>query len=314
MENSKTQVNIPEPDWYKKHRDNDWDAPPWEQSTHYQEAIADYLANNLQPEETSVDALQEATEISADILASEEPATEVVSLTAEPIVSSELKVGEDDVALEIPMNRIRHLVERDEVVSIKVHGKPLLVNKAVLCEIAGNVPFEKINMKSVQEALETALSTSEVGELRKTQTRSVSLGSEYHLVKGEPVLDMSQFKVRTPSLATKLKVEIADQDFDIEGFALLNGVKPEFKDIAKGLERVVKTPVAAHILNIIQEQDPKQEMAFYAMLFDRLAPEANTFTLALGMMRHLMQYALNVDSLELRSILTEEFLNKGGTE
>jgi sulfatase maturation enzyme AslB (radical SAM superfamily) len=124
-------------------------------------------------------------------------------------------------------------------------------------------------------------------------------------------MDMTHFKVKTPSLATKLRVEIADQDFDLEGFTLLNGVKPEFKDIAKGLERVIKTPVAAHILNLIQEQDVKQEMAFYSLVFDKLEPTANTFTLALGMMRHLMQYALNTDSLQLRSILTEEFINRG---
>jgi len=126
----------------------------------------------------------------------------------------------------------------------------------------------------------------------------------------DETLDMTRFKVKTPSLATKLRVEIADQDFDMEGFTLLNGVKPEFKDIAKGLERIMKTPVAAHILNMIQEQDAKQEMAFYALVFEKLDSDANTFTLALGMMRHLMQYALNVDSLQLRSILTEEFINR----
>jgi len=281
MENLKTQVTIPEPDWYKQYCEDNWDDTPWEQSTQYQEALKKYIEEHVpfnEEEETS----QEAT------------------------------VGDDDVVLEIPLNRIRHLVERDDVVSVKVHGKPIFINKEVLREIAGNVPFEKINMKSVQESLEEALSVAEVDELRKAQTRSVSLGSEYHLFEGEPVLDMTQFKVRTPSLATKLKVEIADQDFDLEGFALLNGVKPKFKDIAKGLDKIVKIPVAANILNLIQEQDPKQEMAFYAMLFDRFSPEANTFTFALGMMRHLMQYALNVDSLELRSILTEEFLNKGG--
>ena len=311
MENLKTQVNIPEPDWYKQHCEDNWDDTPWEQSAFYQEAVAKYVGDSQQTEKPPLAPVDE-TKISATVSALQEQPKVIEESANASELSTDLQVDEDGIAVEIPMHRIRHLVERDEVVSIKVHGKPLLINKAVLSEIAGNVPFEKINQKSVQEALEDTLTLSEVEELRKVQTRSVSLGSEYHLVEGEPVLDMSQFKVRTPSLATKLKVEIADQDFDLEGFELLNGVKPEFKDIANGLDRVIKTPVAAHILNIIQEQSPKREMAFYAKLFDRFTPEANTFTLALGMMRHLMQYALNVDSLELRSILTDEFLNKGG--
>lgn len=233
-------------------------------------------------------------------------------LVAEEVSTSPaIAVDEGDITVDIPMHRIRYLIERDEVVTVKVHGKPILINKATLCEMAGDIPFERINLRSVVESLEENLTSEEVEELRKVQTRSVSLGSEYRLEESILTLDTNQFKVRTPSLATKLKVELADQEFDLDGFALLNGVKPEFKDVAKGLMRVVKTPVAAHILNLIQEQDPKQEMAFYAMLLDRLDSDANTFSLGLGMMRHLMQYALNVDTLQVKSILTEEFVNRG---
>lgn len=294
MENLKKQVVMPQPEGW----DEEWDGL-WEASEQYQNVVKAEEAEKVVEEET----LAILDEI--EVIPEEEQNIE--STTQEDSIPISLR--EDDLAVEIPMHRIRHLMERDEVVTVKVHGKPVLVNKAVLCEIAGSVPFERINLRSVVESLEEALNSEEVEELRKTQTRSVSLGSEYHLSEGVPILDTGQFKVKTPSLATKLKVEIADQDFDLEGFALLNGVKPEFKDIAKGLERIVKTPVAAHILNMIQEQNPKQEMAFYALLFDKLESDANTFTLALGLMRHLMQYALNVDSLQLRSILTEEFIN-----
>jgi len=300
MQNLTNQIAIPEPDWYKKHCEDSWDDTPWEQSEQYKQALADHIASTPEPVEEVAKESVPSDDNYEDTPEEEIPSTPAIS------------VDDGDVMVEIPMHRIRHLVERDEVVTVKVHGKPILINKATLCEMAGGVPFERINLHSVRESLEENISLPEVEELRKAQTRSVSLGTEYHLDEGIPILDTNQFKVKTPSLATKLKVEIADQDFDLEGFALLNGVKPEFKDVAKGLERVVKTPVAAHILNLIQEQDPKQEMAFYAMLFDRLDSDANTFSLALGMMRHLMQYALNVDSLQLRSILTEEFVNKGG--
>jgi hypothetical protein len=289
MENLKTQATIPEPDWYKNEREENWDLPEWEDSAPYQEELAKLLTEKSQFKELEPQA---------------KPVNEESPL-------QNMRVDEEDLVLEIPMNRIRHLVGQDEVISIEVHGKPLFINKGVLCDLAGGAPFEKINLKSVKESLEESLSVEEVDMLRKSQTRSITLGSEYYLVEGEPVLDMSQFKVHTPSLATKLRVEIADQDVELEGFSLLNGVKPEFRNIAKGLERIIKTPIAAHILNIIQEQDPKQEMAFYAKVFDCFTVEANTFTLGLGMMRHLMQYALNVDALELRSILTNEFLNRG---
>jgi len=290
MENLKRSIAISKPeDW-----DDDWDGP-WEASSQYQTLLK-----------------EQTTPLEVQSIETQSEASETTD-TTENIVPA-IEIEGDDLEVEIPIHRIRHLVERDEVVSVKVHGKPVLVNKSVLCEIAGDIPFERINLKSVQESLEENLTLAEVEELRLIQTRSVSLGSEYHLFEGVPVLDMTQFKVKTPSLATKLRVEIAEQDFDLESFTLLNGVKPEFKDIAKGLERVIKTPVAAHILNMIQEQDAEAEMAFYALVFEKLGPKTNTFTLALGMLRHLMQFALNVDSLQLRSILTEEFLNKGGLD
>ena len=360
MENlSIPAIPIPEPDWYKKYCDDEWDETPWEESKFYQEALAEHRKNNppepvtitptIQEEEPEPEhkftTINEIKRITITPVESQEeptpiaPIVEVVEVVETPIfeavedsvpqveespVEAEnvepqveppaLEVREDDLTIDIPIHRIQNLVGRDEVVSIKVHGKPVLVNKTVLCEIAGDVPFERINLKSVQESLEENMTALDVEELRKVQTKSVSLGTEYHLVEGTPILDMSQFTVKTPTLATKLRVEIADQDFDLEGFTLLNGVKPEFKDIAKGLERIVKTPVAAHILNMVQEQDAKQEMAFYSLIFDKLEPDANTFTLALGMMRHLMQYALNVDSLQIRSIITEEFINRRSTD
>lgn len=334
------KLNIPEPDWYKKYCDDEWDETPWEQSTFYQEALAEQQKQQEELKASEEDeqepSIIEPEEVESQVkvipvIPQEKPAPTLVPeevahpvvVTPEPEENIEpeeveeppaIEVRDDDLTIDIPIHRIQNLVGRDEVVSIKVHGKPVLVNKTVLCEIAGDVPFERINLKSVQESLEENMTAVDVEELRKVQTKSVSLGTEYHLVEGTPILDMSQFKAKTPTLATKLRVEIADQDFDLEGFTLLNGVKPEFKDIAKGLERIVKTPVAAHILNMVQEQDAKQEMAFYSLIFDKLEPDANTFTLALGMMRHLMQYALNVDSLQIRSIITEEFINRRSTD
>ena len=220
-------------------------------------------------------------------------------------------IDETDIAIDIPLHRIRQLIEKEEVITIKVHNIPIFINKSTLCDIVG-VSFEKINMQSVKESLEEVLSQKDVEEFRKQQTRSVSLGSEYYLVDNTPVLDLSQFTIKTPTLATKLKVEIADMDFDLEGFSLLNGVKPEFKNVAKGLEWVIKTPIAAHILNLVQEQTPQKEMEFYINIFGKLGSDSNTFSLALGMFRHLMQYALNVDTLQIKSILTEEFLKKEG--
>lgn len=287
MENMKTHNIAPPLDW-----DPSWDGN-WEDSEQYKLLVAEQVAVNENlanhPEERLLESSKE-----------EEP----------PV----LQIEDGDVVVEIPMHRIRHLLDREEVVTVKVHGKPILVSKNSLCEIAGGVPFDRINMRSVQESLEENISLQEVEEFRRIQTRSVSLGTEYYLAEGVPVLDTNQFKVKTPSLASKLRVELADQDFDLDGFELLNGVKPEFKDVARGLNKVIRTPIAAHILNMVQEQEPKQEMAFYAMIFEKLEAEANTFTLALGMMRHLMQYALNVDSLQLRSILTDELVNGGNIE
>lgn len=213
-----------------------------------------------------------------------------------------------DVVLHIPFDNIEKLIEECETVQVPVHGTLLTLLRSSVEKYGIDCgDIDALNILS--SSLEDVISPKETLDLRRKQIFSQKTGTKFIIERGNLIPSADSLKLLVPNLCTKIEVEILNKEMDISNLRLLNTIKDEYVGESHGLKRVLKSVAAAEILNLVQEEENSKELEFYFKILTKFKDDTATKNFVLNTLRQTMQFALNVDTLELKSILTKELLN-----
>ena len=214
------------------------------------------------------------------------------------------------VKMEFPISNIGSIFESPGMMPISVHGFTLTVNTEKLKDYLQIHHLDEQTLESLAKEVELRMTPEEVMDLRAKQTLALNRGLTIKVDSEDIVPDYSSFSIILPDVTTKIKIESIPNDENLDDYITLTPIKEEFRTQTKGLDKVLKTSIIAEILNTVQGESYQTECKFYHKIIERLSQESNTGQMFLLMYRYMMQYALNVDTLELKTILTEVLLNE----
>jgi len=222
-----------------------------------------------------------------------------------------LKPDEVEVVVEVPIESLEKLINTKGMVPLSIHGNSLLLNVNEIDELLGEGTLTDARLKILQKSLETALSKEDSLELADKQRQSISSGVKFSLEEHNPILSLSSYKVIVPEFISKVQVEELDKEVELSDYSVLVEVKPEYQEEALGLPKVITTSVAVKILNDVSKLSIEEEFKFYCQLLPHMKSDSHTVQYALNLLRMIMQYSINVDTLELKAVLTREVLKHG---
>ena len=217
----------------------------------------------------------------------------------------------DEVAVEVPTESLEKLINTKGMVPLSIHGNSLLLNVNEIDELLGEGTLTDSRLKILQRSLESVLSNEDAGELAEKQRQSISSGVKFSLEEHNPILSLSSYKIIVPEFISKVQVEELDKEVELGDYSVLVEVKPEYREEALGLPKVITTSVAVKILNDVSKLSTEEEFRFYCQLLPHMKPDSHTVQYALNLLRMIMQYSINVDTLELKAVLTREVLKHG---
>lgn len=221
----------------------------------------------------------------------------------------ESRLPETETVIDIPLSNIQELFAVEGSVYITVHNVSLAFNASQLRNLGINADIQNSKSRQVfAKAIEEKLSPEDAFVLRQKQLKALSVGARFSIADGEAVKDTQAFKVIIPELVSRVRVEVSDKEIPEDELHYLNSVKEEYRGRARGLNRVLKNTSAAEVLNAVQEFARDGELDFYFKVLLKMPADSNTRSFVLMQLRMMMQYALNVDNLELKAALTEVLL------
>ena len=281
------------------------------EDTEFAEAPQEYIADA----DTELDEAPDDVEIyiredgvTDDAEDSEEPYDELEQFEMKTFIPKE---EDTEPYIVIPTSDLKRLFVTNNVLPVMVHGTTISINLDEFQKISDANPDSVSTINALSATLENQLSAEEVVRIRDKQMFSFKTGASI-MEDVTSVMDTSSLKVIVPKLLLNLEIEDSNiEGLDVNEKATMISVKPEYKEQVNGLSKILKKNTVVTILNMMQEEGPVQELRFYANVLDNMK-ESNTANLTLMLMRGMMQYALNTDTIKLQTVLTDMVLNQEG--
>jgi len=209
--------------------------------------------------------------------------------------------------VQIPLKQLDSLFKTRNVFPVVVHGVTISVNLEEFQKISDKNPESLATLNALSASLEAEMTVDEVVQIRDRQVFSYKTGADFMLDPRTNV-SSSSLKVVLPALVRNFVIEeVPVEGYDYDVATTLIEVKPEHTHVTGGLDKILKKSSVVEILNLIVQEAPEKELAFYFELLLKMK-ESNTTALVLQQMRLNMQYALNTDTVMLQSAMTSLIL------